>query len=94
MKGPADMLRRAFVSILVWGALLAACAAPAILGGPTGPSWCPNGTVYGPNRDLCCPDGYALNGYGKCEATPAPVSTTWLGRHHGDAGDDSGDSKR
>jgi|HubBroStandDraft_4_1064222.scaffolds.fasta_scaffold532421_2 hypothetical protein len=55
----------------------AGCTAPAILGGPTGPKWCPNGTVYGPRKDQCCPDGFGIDDYGKCQATPTPPEKSW-----------------
>ncbi len=66
------------------------CVQPAILGGPTGPSWCPNGVVYGDAGDMCCPAEASLNQYGVCEDTPAPVEPEWndLAKRHVDAGHD------
>jgi hypothetical protein len=79
------MRKTAFAPLLL--AVLTACPL-AILGGPSGPKNCPNGVDYG-DAGTCCPDGFSVNDYGKCEATPAPVETQWAARRAPDAGRDA-----
>ena len=68
-------------------AFVPGCATPSILGGPTGPADCPNGTIFSDGGSECCPSGAIVTPYGKCEADPPAPSPTWsAGRHAADAG--------
>lgn len=74
----------AIVGAIVLVLVAFACAPLAILGGPTGPVNCPNGRDYG-DAGTCCPPGFAVSPYGKCESNEAPMPTAW-GARRSDAG--------
>lgn len=64
--------------------LVTGCHAPAILGGPSGPKNCPNGSDN--DAGVCCPDGFSWTNYGHCEADPPEPSPEWSKRRRTDAG--------
>lgn len=87
------VMRTVFAVFVSLGSAFAilSCVPPAIVGGPTGPAWCPNGTVYGDAGDMCCPAGAAVDQYGVCEDMPSPVEPSWQDlakRNRADAGHD------
>lgn len=65
-------------------AAFVACAMP-ILGGARGPANCPNGVDYG-DAGTCCPPGFAVTQYGKCESDEAPAPTAWGAHRAPDGG--------
>ncbi len=60
----------ALTAVILFGLGEAVACKLAILGGPSGPANCPNGVDFGPHHD-CCPAGFAVDPYGKCEADPS-----------------------